>query len=73
VEAEAFDLVAELAERGRGRGAGEAGADDDDLELALVGRVDQLISKRCFSHFSAIGPPGTFESRTVIGSPPREA
>ena len=38
----AFDLVAELAERGGGRRAGQAGADDDDLELAPVVRVDEL-------------------------------
>jgi hypothetical protein len=43
VERERLDLVAELGERGARRRAGEAGADDDDLELALVGRVDQLL------------------------------
>ena len=42
LEAEAFDLVAQLGQRGGGRGAGQAGADDDDVELPLVGRVDQL-------------------------------
>ena len=40
--AEAGDLVAGLAERGRRRGTGQTGADDDHRELAAVGRVDQL-------------------------------
>ena len=42
LDAEAEDVVAELAERRGGRGAGQAGADDDDGVLALVGRIDQL-------------------------------
>src|SRR6185436_15592095 len=42
VDAEAVDVVAELAERGRRRRARQARADDDDVELPLVGRVDQL-------------------------------
>ena len=40
--AERLDVVAQLAEGRGGRAAGQAGADDDDVELALVGRVDQL-------------------------------
>ena len=43
VERERVDLVAELGERRRRRRTGESGADDDDLELALVGRVDELL------------------------------
>ena len=43
VERERLDLVAEFGHRGRGRRAGESGADDDHLELALVGRVDELL------------------------------
>ena len=42
LEAEALDLVAQLGQRRRGRSARQAAADDDDVELALVGRVDQL-------------------------------
>ena len=42
LDAEAQDVVAELAERRGRRRAGQAGADDDDRVLALVGRVDQL-------------------------------
>ncbi len=42
LEAEALDLVAQLAQRGGSRGAGEAGADHDDGVLALVRGVDQL-------------------------------
>ena len=42
LDAEAQDVVAELAQRRRGRGAGQAGADDEDGVLAAVGRVDQL-------------------------------
>ena len=42
VDAEALDVVAQLAERRGGRRAGQAGADDDDRVLAAVGRVDQL-------------------------------
>ena len=42
LEAEALDVVAELAERGGGGAAGEAGADDDDRILPPVGWIDQL-------------------------------
>ena len=42
LDAEAQDVVAELAERRGGRRAGQAGADDDDGVLAAVRRVDQL-------------------------------
>src|SRR6185436_3013468 len=42
VDAEALDVVAELAQRAGGRGPGEAGAHDDDRELAPVRRVHQL-------------------------------
>ena len=42
LEAEAFHLVAQLRQRGGGRRARQAAAHDDDVELALVGRVDQL-------------------------------
>ena len=42
LDAEAQDVVAELAERRRRRRAGEAGADDDDGVLPAVRRVDQL-------------------------------
>jgi hypothetical protein len=42
LEAEAFDIVAEFAERGGGRRAGESGANDDEGMAALIGRVDQL-------------------------------
>ncbi len=43
VDEERLDVVAELAQRRGRRRAGETGADDDDLELAAVGRVDQLV------------------------------
>ena len=42
LEAEAVDVVAQLAQGGRGRGAGEARAHDEDGPLALVARVHQL-------------------------------
>ena len=42
LEAEALDVVAELAERGGGGAAGQAGADNDEGVLALVGGVDEL-------------------------------
>ncbi len=42
LDAEAQDVVAQLAERRGRRCARQAGADDDDRVLALVGRVDQL-------------------------------
>ena len=42
LEAEALDVVAELAERGGGAAAGQAGAHHDDVVLALVGRIHQL-------------------------------
>src|SRR5688572_32547322 len=40
--AEALDVVAQLGERRRRRAARQARADDDHVELALVGRVEQL-------------------------------
>ena len=42
LDAEADDVVAELAERRRRGRPGEAGADDDHGVLPAVGRVDQL-------------------------------
>ena len=42
LDAEAEDVVAELAERRRRGRAGQAGTDDDDGVLAPVGRIDQL-------------------------------
>ena len=42
LNAEAQDVVAKLAERGRRRCAGKTRADDDDRVLPAVGRVDQL-------------------------------
>jgi hypothetical protein len=42
VDAEALDVVAQLAERGGRRRTGQARADDDDGVLAAVGRVHQL-------------------------------
>ena len=42
LDAEAQDVVARLAQRGRGGSAREAGADDDDGELAAVCRVHEL-------------------------------
>jgi hypothetical protein len=49
--AEAFHLVAKLAQRGRGRAAREAGADDDDVVFPFVGGVDQLGFKLVFLPF----------------------
>ena len=40
--AEAGHVETELGQRCRGRATGEAAADDDEVELALVGRVDEL-------------------------------
>ena len=42
LDAEAQDVVAQLAQRRRGRRARQARADDDDGELAAVRRVHQL-------------------------------
>ena len=53
LEAEAFDFVAKLAERGCGGSSGQAGADHDEGVLALVGGVDEL-------HVEAGFGPGFF-------------
>src|SRR5207237_7866162 len=42
LDAEAQDVVAELAKRRSRRRARQPGSDDDDRVLAFVGRVDQL-------------------------------
>ncbi len=69
LEAEAADVVSELAQRRRGRRAGQPRSDDDDRVFPLVGGIHQLhLEARCRSHFRSSGPGGTFAfSSAMIG------
>ena len=64
LEAEALDVVSELAERRRGRAAGEPRADDDDGVFPLVRRDSPASSRSgaCPTSCSS-GPDGIFDSK----------
>ena len=66
LEAEALDVVAQLAERGGGGAAGQPRAHHDDVVLALVGWVDQLqIEVVLCPRRVSMGPAGILESSSI--------
>ena len=70
LNAEAQDVVAELAERGGRRRAGQAGADDDDRVLPAVGRVDELGIEAVPIPLLRQRPAGTFASSDIEARTP---
>ena len=60
LNAEAFDIVAQLRQRCRGCAAGKTGSDDNDLKFTFVGGVDQFQLKLMPVPFVSERPPGNF-------------